>query len=290
MKPWLLVLVAVGGLCMMCSGGVLVLGLLADDESSGGARTLGVGCPDTVDGWQRSITPRALVLTKGDVTAELSWTFEYTDALRQGESEGSLWRAVLGDRYEPGPLERTGPGGTRLAGPATERASGRTVYVAFTSGALNGFASAVAVIGPDASILAAFPDAASLNALSGLNRFPLSCGEVEGQWTSGFNTVAERYAAGTGRFVGVEAVAAWRDLTLESGAYRRESSALLNGVFNKRVDSGSWTHDDWSLVLEPDGLEAIAFDASLIAVSGGFVLRLANRKFPADIEEFGRVE
>ncbi|MEW5741815.1 MAG: hypothetical protein AB1938_23040 [Myxococcota bacterium] len=43
-------------------------------------------------------------------------------------------------------------------------------------------------------------------------------------------------------------------------------------------------------MLEPDGAEAIAFDAALVAVQNGFLLRLKNRKFASDIEEFQRVE
>lgn len=293
MKPWVLVAVAVGGLCFMCSGGALLLALAGDDDGpSGGRASLGTAssCTGTIDGWQQSIAEGVVVLRKEQVTVELPWSFEFTDALRQGDSELNVWQAVLGARYEPGTLERGQYGEPRLAGPATERATGRTVFIVFTSGAMSGFTNPVVVIGPDEGTLRAFPTYGSLDALKDLNRFSLSCAGVEGRWKSGFHTAAERYAAGTGRYLGVEAVAAWREMTLENGSYRRESSALLNGVFNKRVDSGGWTHDDWSLVLEPEGDEAIAFDAAYVAVQSGFLLRLANRKYAADIEEFQRVE
>jgi len=292
MKRWLVVALVVGGTCFMCSAATLVLVLAGDDEPApgGATRATAAGCSDTLDGWHQAIGEGGLVLSRGGVTAELPWPFEFTDVLRQGDSEANVWRAVLGNRFEPGPFTRGGDGELWLGGPATERSSGRTVFIAFTSGAQSGLAHPVAVIGPDEQTLRAFPGSGALNALNELNRFSLSCAELEGRWKSGFHTAAERYAAGSGRFLGVEAVAAWRDMTLESGSYRRESSALLNGVFSKRVDSGSWRHDDWSLVLEPDGAEEIAFDAAFVAVRNGFLLRLANKKFPADIEEFQRVE
>lgn len=290
MNRWLIAALAVGGLCVTCSGGVLVLGLLAADDGPAGARPTASGCSDTIDGWHQTIGQGGLVLTREGVTAELPWPFPFTDALRQGDSEENIWRAVLGDRYEPGQLVRGQYGELRLAGPATEHATGRTVFIAFTTGAMSGFAHPVAVIGPDESTLAAFPTSGALNALQDLNRFSLGCAEVEGRWKSGFHTAAERYAAGSGRYLGVEAVAAWRELTLESGSYRRESSALLNGVFSKRVDSGSWSHDAWTLTLEPEGDEVNAFDAAFVAVQNGFLLRLANRRYTADIEEFQRVE
>jgi hypothetical protein len=296
MKKWLLVALGVGGLCFMCTGGVLVFGLLGEDvgggaaESGGEARATAAGCPNAIDGWKQTIGPSGLVLTRGNLTVELAWPFEITDALRQGDSELNLWNAVLGARYQPGPLQHGELGELLLAGPATERSTGRTVYIAFTSGANSGYANPVAVIGPDEATLRAFPGSQQLLALNGLNRFPLSCAEVQGRWKSGFHTAAERYAVGTGKFLGVEAVGAWRDMTLERGSFRRESKALLNGVFHERVETGRWSHDDWSLVLEPDGEEAIAFDAAFVAVPSGFLLRLANKKFAADVEEFQRVE
>ncbi|MEW5741814.1 MAG: hypothetical protein AB1938_23035 [Myxococcota bacterium] len=250
MNRWVIGALVVAGSCCMCSGGAVALGLLADEDgpaepgSIGGARATAAGCPDTLDGWRQSITPVGLVLTRGDITAELPWTFEITDALRQGDSELNMWQAILGARYEPGQLARGQYGERRLAGPATERSSGRTVYIAFTSGAQSGYANAVAVIGPDESVLRAFPTEGSLGALAELNRFSLACAEITGRWKSGFHSIAERYAAGTGQYLGLQSAAAWRDMTLERGSYRRESSALLNGVFHKNVDSGSWSHDD----------------------------------------------
>jgi hypothetical protein len=290
MNRWLIAALVLGASCFVCSGVALVLGLLSADGSDGPTGATSAGCSDTVDGWHQAIGPRGLVLTRDGVTAEQAWSFEFTDALRQGDSEMNVWRAVLGDRYEPGQLVQGQFGELHLAGPATERSTGRTVFIAFTSGATGGYAHPVAVIGADASTLAAYPTSAALNALTSLNRFSLPCARLEGRWKSGFNTVAERYAAATGRFTGIEAVAAWRDLTLERGSFRRESSALLNGVFSRQVDSGAWSHDEWSLVLEPEGAEAITYDAAFIAVQHGFLLRLVNRKFSSDVEEFQQVE
>ncbi len=290
MNRWLIAALVLGASCFVCSGAALVLGLLSVDDADSPTGSTSAGCSNTVDGWHQMVGARGLVLTRDGVTAELAWSFEFTDALRQGDSELNVWRAVLGDRYEPGQLVQGQFGELHLGGPATERSTGRTVFIAFTSGANSGYAHPVAVIGPDESTLAAYPTSAALNALTSLNRFPLSCATLRGRWKSGFHTVAERYAASTGRFTGLETVAAWSDLTLESGSFRRESNALLNGVFTRQVDSGSWSHDEWSLVLEPDGAEAITSDAAFIAVRHGFLLRLVNRKFSGDADEFQHVE
>lgn len=290
MKPWLLVVLAVGGLCLTGSCGLLFLGLIAADNGEASVAT-GTGshdCTSNVDGWDARIGERGVVLSKGDVIAELPWSFAYTDELRADDL--NPWRAVLGDRYEPGPMERGRYGDPRLAGPATERSTGRTVYVAFVPGALNGVASPVAIVSANPEVLRAYPDGSSIGALESLNRFPLSCAALEGTWKSGFATAVERYAASTGQYRGVESVAAWRELTLEGGSYRRVSSAMLNGSFFKRSDSGSWSADHWSLTLEPEGSEAIGFNATLVAVQRGYLLRLQNKQFPADVEEFARTE
>jgi hypothetical protein len=300
MNRWLLVALAIGGALVLCCGGVMVLGLVAGDDdasggsggSSGGARSVPSGCSDTYDGWHQTITERGLVLTQGELRVELAWPLEFTQALRDGDPDTNVWRAVLGDRFEPGQLTSGQYGERRLAGPATERATGKSVYIVFAPGALNGIASPVAVIGNDAAALnARFPTSGELMALQNLNRFSLSCADVAGKWKSGFSSAAERYSASTGRYLGVETAAAWREMNLEEGgSFHRVSSALLNGVFHKSEDSGSWSNDDWSLVLDRDGDEKLEFNAALVAVQKGFLLRLQNRKFTSDVEEFARVE
>lgn len=293
MNKWLVVALVVGGSCVVCSGGTLLFALLSDDSGSSGSSSLGSSeCPNTLDGWTQSITPGGLVFEKGGVTAELAWPFPITDAHRSGDSEKNLWAAVLGSRYQAQAFTHVGSyGERRLAGPATELSSGRTVFIAFTSAAQSGIANPVAVIVPEEGMLNAFPSEGSLSALFGLNRFALGCASVSGHWKSGFSTAVERYAASTGNFVGVEAVAAWRDMQLEgNGSFHRESMALLHGVFNKRVDSGEWSSGGWSLGLRPEGEEPIDYDAYFVAVPKGFLLHLTNRKFSGDSEEFQRIE
>lgn len=294
MNKWLVVALAVGGACVACSGGTLLLALLAgDDAASGGPSALGTSeCPNSVDGWTQTITRDGLVLAKGGVTAELAWPFQITDAHRTGELEPNLWAAVLGDRYRAQAFtERGSFGEHRLAGPATELSSGRTVYVAFTTGSKSGTAYPVAVIVPDEAMLRSFPTDESLSALGALNHFSLGCASVAGRWKSGFSGAAERYAAGSGNFMGVEGIAASTDMQLDgSGSFQRESSALVHGVYEKRVVSGSWTNDGWSLGLRPEGAEPIDYDAFFVAVPNGFLLHLTNRRFAGDSEEFQRVE
>ena len=293
MNRWVIIAAVVGGTLVLCCGGTLVLGLVADDGGGGdfaGARSVPSGCSDAIDGWHQSIAEGGLVLTREGVTAELPWPFPITDALRSGDSELNILNAVIGARYEPGQLQRGQYGELWLSGPVTERAGGKTVYVAFTSGAQSGIANPVVVFAPDAATIGRYSSFSALSAIYDLNRFSLSCAELEGHWKSGFSTAAERYAIGTGQYLGAEAVAAWRDLQLGSGSYERESSAYVNRMFSKRKDSGSWSHDEWSLRLEPEGDEAIAYNAALIAVQNGFLLRLQNQKFTSDIEEFRKVE
>jgi hypothetical protein len=292
MNRWLIVALVVGGSCVVCSGATLVLALVAADEGSAAGAVGSADCPNVFQGWQQTIGPAGLTLAADGFVVEQPWPFPLTDALRAGDSELNVLQAVAGDRYQPQQLSRAGYAERRLAGPAVERASGRTVFIAFSSGAQSGIANPVLAIAPDeASLQARFPTEGALLATQNLNRFSLGCASMPGQWKSGFSTAAERYAAGTGRFLGVEAVAAWRDLSLGGdGTFRRESSSLLNGVFQKTVDSGSWKNDGWSLVLETDSGKTLTYDATLIAVQNGFLLRLANRQFSGDVEEFQRVE
>lgn len=290
MNRWLIVALVLGSSCLVCSGAALVLALVAADEGGAGGSVGSADCPNVFQGWQQTIGARGLTFSSGDLVVEHPWPLEFTDALRSGDGELNVLLAVAGDRYEPQQLARGSYGERRLVGPALERATGRTVFISFTSGAMSGIANPVLAIAPDeASLLARFPNEGALLATQDLNRFSLGCATVSGRWKSGFSTAAERYAAGSGRFVGVEAVAAWRDLALDGdGSFRRESSALLNGVFHKSVDTGSWKNDGWSLVLETESGKTLTYDASLIAVQNGFLLRLADRQFTADIEEFQR--
>ena len=295
MKKALIAAAVMCGLCAMCSGGLVVLGLAADDPAEpggggGAARSTPAGCSDTFEGWHQDLTQGGIVLTKGGVTAELPWAFTFTDAMRQGRSEINVFNLVAGSRYRDAKLQGGSYGDQRLAGSAIETATGRTVYVAFTTGASSGVANPVFVVGPDDSVLRAYPTSSELDAVRALNRFSLGCAELEGRWKSGSSTAAERYAAGTGQYLGVTAIAGASDLQLGSGSYERESRVYLHGVFTKKNDSGDWSHDDWSVTLEPSGADAVRYNASFIAVQNGFLLRLQNQKFAGEVEDFTRVE
>ncbi|MFO0600177.1 MAG: hypothetical protein U0228_33015 [Myxococcaceae bacterium] len=297
MKKWVLVALAVGGgLCVMCSGGVLLLGLFSDDSSTPGGPTSSTprvasgDCSSTFQGWHQEIEPGGLVLTKGELVAELPWPFEYTNALREGNPSENVWRALLGDRYEPGAFEHGSYGEEWLGGPATEKASGKQVYISFTTGAQNGVINAVALIGDEATVRGQFHGVSPLLALQDLNRFSLGCTELGGTWKSGFATAAARYSASTGNFVGVEGVAGSLTLKLDGSNFTRESTGYVNKVYSKLVTSGSWSNDAWSVTLEPEGRDTVVYDAALLAVKNGFMLRLQDRKFSGDIDVLAKVE
>ncbi|MBL8910288.1 MAG: hypothetical protein JNM17_06260 [Archangium sp.] len=292
---WVIIALVVGGALVLCCGGTLMLGLVAGEEGGGdfaGARSLPSGCSDSVDGWHQAIGEGGLVLTREGATLELPWTFPVTDDMRaNGDVDTAILRAVLGGRYDLAEQINRGPYGDKYrSGTATDRSSGRAVSFAFNSGTESGFASPVIVYADAQTIQNQFGSSDTLSPLWDLNRFSLGCTELEGTWKSGFSTAAERYSIGTGQFQGVEAVAAWRELKLESGSYARESNALVNRVFMKENDSGNWSHDDWSLTLEAEGGKVTGYNASLIAVQNGFLLRLQHKEFFRDVEDFRKVE
>lgn len=299
MNKWVLVALAVtGGLCVMCSGGVVLLGLVSDDAttSTGGSRgsstpSVASGdCSDTYEGWHQTIEAGGLVLTKGELVAEMPWPFPFTDALRNGYPEENVWRALLGDRYEPGPFEKGSYGELWLGCTATEKATGKQVYISFTTGALNGIINPVALIGDEATVRGQFHGANPLLNLQELNRFSLGCAGLDGTWKSGFSSAMARYSASTGNFVGIDSAAGSVTLTLDGSSFTRESTAYVNKVYSKQVTSGSWSSDSWSMRLEPEGKEPVNYDAAMVAVKGGFMLRLRDRKFTSDVDVFSRVE
>jgi hypothetical protein len=291
LKKWVIGVVAVVGALGACCVGSMVLALLtADDSTPAASRPAGSGggCASTVDSWALQVEPFGVSGVRGPLRVLLPWAMPFTNELRAGDPEQNMFTATLGDVLTLNEAANSGGYNPLLSGWATERATGERVFFFFVTASMDGIASPVAVIGPEADVRARFPSEAEVRSLRGLNQFPLSCADVEGHWKSGFSSVAERYAASTGQYLGTSTSAAWSDLKLESGSFEREQNAYVNGAYSKQNDSGAWSHDAWSLVLEPEGGESIRYKAAFVAVKSGFLLWLVNEKYSGDSTEFQR--
>lgn len=122
------------------------------------------------------------------------------DALRAGDTTLNVWDRLLGSRYQVTGDRTTGgdgPGFTRYGyGAATEKATGKSVYIAITPEIDNGTAHPVVVIAPSQSDLQrALPDEKAVAALQRYNFMPLECQSIGGDWTSSFTSAAETYSA-----------------------------------------------------------------------------------------------
>lgn len=292
MKPWLIGVLAVLGLSVMCCLGVVVLGLVSDDATPASAGVTGTspasGCASTVDQWHLRVEPWGVFGEREAVRVALPWAVKLDDVLRSGDIELNVFNATLGAAYTVTEAHNDHNYNAMLSGVVTERATGKTLGFRYVNAPMDGIVSPVAVIGPEEDLRAHFPNESQVRSLRGLNQFPLDCAEIEGHWRSGFNSIAERYAVSTGQYLGTSTSAAWSDLKLDDGSFTREQNAYVNRVYTKQNDSGSWSHDSWSLTLEPEGSEPTRYKASLIAVQRGFLLWLMNEKFTGDSTEFQR--
>ena len=260
------------------SGGAVSTEIAADCVSGG---------PSTVvDGWSRATGADFVTMKSGALRAELHYSFPLDDALRAGNTTTNVWDRLLGSRYQVIGDRTTGgdaPGFTRFGyGAATEKATGKSVYIAITPEIDNGTAHPVVVIAPSqAALQKALPDEKAVAALQRYNFMPLECQALTGDWTSSFSSAAETYSA-SGAYTGLSVSAASVDLSIRGEAYSMRKRAYVNGQSSDVTDTGALAAGGNGLVLRTDQGVETAYDAGLVAVRGGYALYVVNRQYTGD--------
>jgi hypothetical protein len=271
-------------------------------QESGAAAPSGVGgwvssaeANPQLGAWPAELRPDCVQFTKGGMTVRVYYGITITDAMRsRGDMRQNVWNLLVAPEYRTNEIRfwdnspgATGPyssGGNFLTANAVEAASGARVTVGMNYAAENGIVRVLVAIARDEATFARMAGTPELmERLSRLNMFLVPAKELNGRWTSSFNSAAEMYNAVSGSYTGLMVASASLDIAFDNGRYQSRSKATGGrlGALQSSSDSeaGSYQLNGSRLTLMPEGKERTEYLVWFQAVRGGMMLHLLNDKF-----------
>ncbi len=244
------------------------------------------------DGWVTTDEADYVKSVKGPITAYLFRRVLMTAQMRDPviNTEDYFWQRDVVPRYEVPSIDRSRVGDwswrvTYLEGDATERATGRHVYVGMYVDLASGGALNILVVAPSkAEYLEAYPTPKSQESALGVNRFAVGTSDVVGAWSASGATGVDMFYTATGGYAGSNSTSSSDSFTLNAdGTYTSKHAGVserVNGamrVFQSGY-SGRWSmNGPWELTLTNRYQGASdTFAVHFESVQGGRVLHLQN--------------
>ncbi len=165
---------------------------------------------------------------------------------------------------------------------ATEKNSGRSIYMALTTFWESGVCQPIVAIAPSKEALyAVFSNYQTMEAMLAYNKFAVGKNELlGGTWISSGASISNYYNIYTGAFAGSSTVATTDDFIFKANdTYQSVHGIYQNGRYIKQNYNGKFSVNQWSLVATNRfNNETDEFWCEFRAVKGGVVLLLVNKK------------
>jgi hypothetical protein len=242
--------------------------------------------------WPAELMADYVQFSKDGIRVRIYHAMTITDALRsRGDMRMNVWNLLVAPQFRAGEIRywdngagATGPyasGGNFLIANAVE--NGQQVVVGMNYAANNGLLYPIVVIAPDQANfnrLAGTPE--QMEKLLRLNMFEVPARELNGRWTSNFNSAMEMYSVATGIYAGVAVASASLDITFENGNYQSRSKATVGRIGaltnSNETEAGTYQVRGSMVTLMPQGKAQDAYLLWFEAVRGGFMLHLVNNQ------------
>jgi len=259
-------------------------------------RTAGTGggfqftVSDFDDGWTATERPDHVEVTKGPITTLLFFGVQMTDQMRSNTSE-YFWARDVTPRFDVQTVARRQDARSvyrteYLEGDATERSTGRRVFIGMNVHSENGRARNIVVIAPDeATFHQLFPQPNDLERMMPYNRFSVAASDLTGHWSSSGSVVTQMYFRSTGESAGSNINSSNADFFVNAdGSYTSRHVGAFGMSGNTKAFSDTYTgqftmNGGWEVTFtnrfkgNPD-----TFEAWFEIVQGGRVLHLVNVK------------
>lgn len=199
------------------------------------------------------------------------------------------WDKYVVPNFNVGFAERVSSGGALLIytkqTDGVDKQTGKRVFVTlwYVGGINPGW---MIIVTPNrAEYQRQFPNEDSLFKMRNYNKFAVTTRDVIGVWKGGSGNFAEYYNVYTGNSVGIAALSIANDMTFRAnGSYQHTYSSANTTMGGTRFDSleynGKFTvTNDWEITATNHYASRTAiFESHLVAVKGGYLLVLHDRK------------
>ena len=241
------------------------------------------------DGWNAAIKSDWVEATKGDTTVLLHYGITMTDEMRQDLSN-SYWNKIAANKYNIRNLYPTNYSVLKdfpyyfVQADATEKATGKSVFVSFQVIPKNGTAYCYEIVTPTKdSFSRQFPTMDKIENLSGYNRFAIGKSDLIGTWQAGAGAFTQYYFVSSGNYAGMNiTVSNLKYVFLTGTSYRTEVKAVTNSVYAAEKEIGRYTLGNWDISTTDQKGKLSNFSAWFEATKGGRILHLLNKKYSSE--------
>jgi len=248
------------------------------------------------DGWNAAIKSDWVEVTKSDTKVLLHYGITMTDEMRQDLSN-SYWNKIAANKYEIKNLYRTNYSVLKdfpyyfVQADATEKATGKSVFVSFQVIPRNGTAYCYEIVTPTKSSFSQqFPTMDKIENLSGYNRFAIGKSDLVGTWQAGAGAFTQYYFVSSGNYAGMNITVSNLKYVFVNGTnYRTEVKAVTNNVYASEKEIGKYTVSSWDVSTTDQKGKLSNFSAWFEATKGGRILHLLNKKYTSEHYLLGKV-
>lgn len=240
------------------------------------------------DGWTSSAEGDWVRVARPGATVLLHYAVALDDTTRR-DVTGSFWGSLVAPRYAIKKQNRFDFSQTSFpyyfaTADATERATGRAVFVALRVVTANGIAFPIEVVtDSQAAFQRVFPDQDKLAAIAGANRFAVG-DDVVGTWSGSTGSSVNMYYTGTGGYAGTNATAMSDVFTFgPKGVYASKHQGATGMVGSMKTYSekraGTYSVAPWEITVKLNGGKTTVYSAYYERVRGGRILHLQDKQY-----------
>ena len=250
---------------------------------------------DFDDGWHAAIKSDWVEVTKGDTKVLLHYCVTMTDEMRQDLSN-SYWNQIAANKYRIKNLYPTNYSVLKdfpyyfVQADATEKATGKDVFVSFQVIPKNGTAYCYEIVTPTKnSFSQQFPTMDKIENLSGYNRFQIGKNDLIGTWQAGAGAFTQYYFVSSGNYAGMNiTVSNLKYIFVNGTSYKTEVKAVTNNVYASEKEIGKYAIGNWDLNTTDQNGKLSNFSAWFEATKGGRILHMLNKKFSSEHYQLGK--
>jgi hypothetical protein len=249
------------------------------------------------DGWNAAIKEDWVEVSKGSTLVLLHFGITMTDEIRM-DITNTCWNQLAAPKYNIENLYPTVYSVTKdfpyyfIQADATEKASGKTVFVSFRIIPKNGVAYCYEIITPTRNeFQQQFPTMDNIENMSGYNRFAIGKNDLIGTWQEGAGAFTQYYYVSSGNYAGMNiTVSNLKYLFVNGSAYKTEVKAVNNNMYASEKETGSYTVSDWEVSTTDQNGKISNFSSWFEATKGGRILHLLNKKYSSEHYQLGKVK
>lgn len=241
------------------------------------------------DGWTATVQSDYVVVTKGNLKVFLCYQIPINDQMRQTGIGEYFWKNYAQALFNAAPstIKRDDVSGIDFAeGNATDKQSGRSIFVAMSVLRQDGNAKVVIAAAPDRqTYYAQFPRPDNLGAMTNSNRFAVTQADLVGDWDGRNAPFVQMYNIYTGNSAGLNMASLSDHFKFNgNGAYTSEHSAATGMVGSQRFSqlkfNGRFQSSDWEMTLtNRENGKTSVYSAYFEAVKGGKILHLTDKQY-----------